>query len=94
MGEAKTFDEKNKAVSVMDAPLSRLLLVSENHPQLKADQNFRELQVCSKALRTEYLWKGRYNEEVQKYNTAVRVLPASLVASLRLQNRLCVHRSC
>jgi LemA protein len=83
-GEAKTFDEKNKAASAMDAPLSRLLLVSENYPQLKADQNFRELQVSLEGTENRIsVERGRYNEEVQKYNTAVRVFPASLVASLR-----------
>ena len=37
---AKTVDEKAQAASALEGVLSRLLVVSENYPQLKADQNF------------------------------------------------------
>src|SRR5712671_3549321 len=43
-GAAKTVDEKAQAASALEGVLSRLLVVSENYPQLKADQNFRDLQ--------------------------------------------------
>jgi LemA protein len=83
-GEAKTLDEKAKISDAMSGPLSRLLVVSENYPQLKADANFRELQVSLEGTENRIsVERGRYNEAVQRYNTAVRVFPASLVASFR-----------
>jgi LemA protein len=83
-GEAKTFEEKNQAASAMDGPLARLLVVSENYPQLKANEEFQKLHDSLEGTENRIsVERGRYNEAVQKYNTAVRVFPASLVASLR-----------
>jgi LemA protein len=83
-GEAKTVDEKAQAASALEGVLSRLLVVSENYPQLKADANFRELQVSLEGTENRIsVERERYNETVKTYNTAVRVFPASLVASLR-----------
>jgi LemA protein len=83
-GEAKTLDEKAKISDAMSGPLSRLLVVSENYPELKANQNFLDLQSQLEGSENRIsVERGRYNETVQKYNTAVRVFPASMVASLR-----------
>jgi LemA protein len=83
-GEAKTVDEKAQAASALEGVLSRLLVVSENYPQLKADQNFRDLQTQLEGTENRVaVERQRYNETVKTYNTAVRVFPASLVASLR-----------
>jgi LemA protein len=83
-GEAKTLDEKAKISDAMSGPLSRLLVVSENYPELKANQNFLDLQSQLEGSENRIsVERGRYNEVVQQYNTAVRVFPASLVASLR-----------
>jgi LemA protein len=83
-GAAKTVDEKAKAASELEGTLSRLLLVSENYPALKADQNFRDLQVeLSGTENRVAVERQRYNEIVRDYNTAVRQFPASIVASLR-----------
>jgi LemA protein len=83
-GAAKTVDEKAQAASALEGVLSRLLVVSENYPQLKADANFRELQVSLEGTENRIsVERQRYNETVKTYNTAVRVFPASLVASLR-----------
>ena len=83
-GQAKTVDEKAQAASALEGTLSRLLLVAENYPQLKADQNFRDLQVeLSGTENRVAVERGRYNETVRTYNTAVRQFPTSVVASLR-----------
>jgi LemA protein len=83
-GAAKTVDEKARTASELEGTLSRLLLVTENYPQLKADQNFRDLQVeLSGTENRVSVERQRYNEVVRDYNTAVRQFPASLVASLR-----------
>jgi LemA protein len=83
-GQAKTVDEKAQAASALDSALSRLLVVSENYPDLKANQNFRDLQVeLSGTENRVSVERQRYNEVVRTYNTAVRQFPATIVASLR-----------
>lgn len=83
-GEAKTPEEKAKTGSELEGVLSRLLVVSENYPDLKANQNFRDLQVELAGTENRVsVERERYNEVVRTYNTAVRQFPTSLVASLR-----------
>jgi LemA protein len=83
-GQAKTVDEKAQVGSQLEGVLSRLLVVSENYPDLKANQNFRDLQVeLSGTENRVAVERQRYNEVVRTYNTAVRQFPASLVASFR-----------
>jgi LemA protein len=80
---AQTLPEKTKAASEMEGALSRLLVVAENYPQLKADQNFRDLQFELAGTENRIsVERQRYNETVRAYNTRVRQLPTSLVASL------------
>lgn len=82
-GAAKTVDDKAKAASELEGALSRLMVVVENYPDLKANQNFRDLQVeLSGTENRVSVERQRYNETVRSYNTAVRQFPASLVASL------------
>lgn len=61
--------------------LQRLLMVTENYPNLKADTQFNNLMVqlegSENRISTE---RGRYNEEVQAFNTRIRQFPANLVA--------------
>jgi len=83
-GQAKTVDEKAQVGSQLEGALSRLIVVSENYPDLKANQNFRDLQVeLSGTENRVSVERQRYNEVVRTYNTAVRQFPTSLVASLR-----------
>jgi LemA protein len=68
----------------LSGALSRLLAVAENYPQLKANQNFLELQSQLEGTENRIaVERRRFNETVQDYNTAVRVFPASVVASIR-----------
>jgi LemA protein len=83
-GAAQTPEEKAKTGSELEGVLSRLLVVSENYPDLKANQNFRDLQVELAGTENRVsVERQRYNEVVRSYNTAVRQFPASLVANLR-----------
>lgn len=63
--------------------LGRLLVVTENYPDLKANQNFMELQAqlegTENRISTE---RTRYNDMVKTYNTFVRTFPSSLVAAI------------
>jgi LemA protein len=83
-GAAKTVDEKAQSATALEGALSRLLLVTENYPTLKADQNFRDLQVELAGTENRIaVERQRYNEVVRDYNTAVRQFPGSIVASFR-----------
>jgi LemA protein len=80
---AQTLPEKTKAASEMEGAIARLLVVSENYPELKANQNFRDLQFELSGTENRIaVARQRYNESVQMCNTAVRQMPTSLVAAL------------
>jgi LemA protein len=79
----RTPQEKIAANTQLDNALSRLLVVVENYPNLKANENFMRLQ--DELAGTENriaVERRRYNEVVQDYNTYIQLFPNSLVASL------------
>lgn len=80
---ASTVDDKVKAAGSMDSAISRLLLVAENYPDLKANQNFLQLQ--DELAGTENriaVERMRYNQAVRNYNVLIRVFPNNIVAGL------------
>jgi len=82
-GSAGSVDEKVKAAGALEGTLSRLLLVAERYPDLKASQNFRDLQYELSGTENRIsVERQRYNEAVRAYNTAIRRFPASMVAGL------------
>src|SRR6202049_3087045 len=75
--------EKIAANGQLDSALGRLLVVVENYPQLRSNENFLRLQ--DELAGTENriaIERRRYNEAVQDYNTFIALFPNSLVASL------------
>ncbi len=75
--------EKIAANGQLDSALGRLLVVVENYPQLKSNENFLRLQ--DELAGTENriaVERRRYNEAVQDFNTFIALFPNSLVASL------------
>lgn len=81
--KAGTVDEKVKAAGAMDSALSRLLLVVENYPNLKADQTF--LKLMDELSGTENriaVERMRYNEAVKDYNITVRRFPGNVIAGM------------
>src|SRR6266446_561969 len=75
--------EKIAANGQLDSALGRLLVVVENYPQLRSNENFLRLQ--DELAGTENriaVERRRYNEAVQDYNTFIALFPNSLVASL------------
>ena len=83
-GQARTPEQQAQVGSQLEGALGRLLLVAERYPDLKANQNFRDLQVeLSGTENRIVVERQRYNEVARSYNTAVRRFPTSVVASLR-----------
>jgi LemA protein len=82
-GEARTTDEKVGVANQMQGALGRLMLVAENYPDLKSNQNFLALQ--DELAGTENrisVERRRYNESVRAYNTAIRKFPGVIVANM------------
>jgi LemA protein len=80
---AKSPEEKIAANGQLDSALGRLLVVVENYPQLKSNENFMRLQ--DELAGTENriaIERRRYNETVQDYNTYIGLFPNNIVASL------------
>jgi len=78
---AKTPADKIAANGQLDSALSRLLVIVENYPQLKSNENFMRLQ--DELAGTENriaVERRRYNDTVQDYNTYIALFPNSLVA--------------
>src|SRR6201988_2923902 len=78
---AQTPSDKIAANGQLDGALGRLLLIVENYPQLKSNENFLRLQ--DELAGTENriaVARKRYNDSLQDYNTYVQQFPASLLA--------------
>ncbi|MEY4729205.1 MAG: LemA protein [Pseudomonadota bacterium] len=72
-----------KAQGELGSALQRLMVVSENYPQLKSDANFRELQAQLEGTENRItVARNRYIKDMQAYNTEVRVFPSNLTAML------------
>lgn len=71
------------AQSELGSALQRLLVVSENYPDLKSNQNFLALQSQLEGTENRIaVERRRFIQTVQEYNTAIRRFPTSLVASI------------
>lgn len=80
---AQTPVTKAEANGELSGALSRLLMVAENYPNLKADQNFRALQ--DELAGTENrlaVARQDYNNVVQTFNTKIKTLPTSIYAGM------------
>jgi LemA protein len=83
-GSARTVDDKVKAAGQLEGSLSRLLLVAERYPDLKANANFHDLQYELAGTENRIaIERQRYNDVARAYNTAVRQFPGSIVAAAR-----------
>ncbi|MCX8178260.1 MAG: LemA family protein [Candidatus Aenigmarchaeota archaeon] len=82
-GEAKNFDEKIKTANMLDQVLSRLLVVQENYPKLKADKSFQNIQRSIISMEHEILNERKYyNEVVRRYNVRVKLFPRNVIAKM------------
>ncbi|HET7831630.1 MAG TPA: LemA family protein [Gallionella sp.] len=83
LNDPEAFARFQAAQGQLTSALSRLLVVSENYPQLKSDQNFRDLQAQLEGTENRItVARNRYIKAVQEYNVAVRSFPTNLTAML------------
>jgi len=83
INDPQAFARFQAAQGELTSALSRLLVVTENYPQLKADQNFRDLQAQLEGTENRVtVARNRYIKAVQEYNIAVRSFPSNLTAML------------
>lgn len=81
--EARTASEQVVAANGLDGALGRLMLIAENYPELKTNQNFLALQ--DELAGTENrisVERQRYNSAAGSYNAKIRRVPANIIAGL------------
>jgi len=81
INDPEAFAKFQAAQGQLTSALSRLLVVTENYPQLKSDQNFRDLQAQLEGTENRItVARNRYIQAVQQYNVAIRTFPSNLTA--------------
>ncbi|HTO93350.1 MAG TPA: LemA family protein, partial [Bacteroidota bacterium] len=84
LNDPQAFAKFQAAQDQLGSALSRLLVVSENYPQLKSNENFLSLQTQLEGTENRItVERKRFNDIVQSYNTTIRQFPVSFIASLR-----------
>ncbi len=77
------FQKFQQAQDQLSGALSRLLVVAENYPQLKANENFLTLQAQLEGTENRIAVERRkFNEAVQEYNTSIRSFPKLITAKI------------
>ena len=83
INDTQAFAKFQQAQGELSSALSRLLVVTENYPQLKSDANFRDLQAQLEGTENRItVARNRYIKAVQEYNIVVRSFPSNLTAML------------
>src|SRR3569833_1345956 len=83
INDEQAFARFQQAQGELTSALSRLLAVSENYPQLKADALFRDLQAQLEGTENRIaVARNRYIKAVQEYNVTVRSFPSNLTAMM------------
>ncbi len=81
INDPEAFEQFQQAQGELQGALSRLLLISENYPNLRANQAFRDLQAQLEGTENRItVARNRYIQAVQEYNVTVRSFPSNLTA--------------
>ena len=81
--DAASLAQFQQAQGELSSALSRLLVVTENYPNLKSDQSFRDLQAQLEGTENRItVARGRYIQTVQDYNTYIRQFPQLITAKI------------
>ena len=83
LSDPEAFARYQQVQDNLGSSLQRLLVVTENYPELKADQNFLSLQDQLEGTENRItVARQRYNDVARKYNTKVRSFPANIIANM------------
>lgn len=83
MNDPKSFEMFQQRQGELSSALSRLMVVVEQYPQLKANENFLQLQAQLEGTENRIaVERMRFNETVQSYNIAIRKFPAAVFAGI------------
>lgn len=81
--DPNAFQQFQSAQGELGNALSRLLVTVENYPQLKANENFMQLQAQLEGTENRIaVERMKFNQTVQKYNTTIRRFPANFIAGI------------
>lgn len=86
--DASTLDEESikkyqQAQGELGSAIGRLLMITENYPDLKANENFLELQAQLEGTENRItVERQKFNEAAKEYNTTIRKFPATIFASI------------
>lgn len=82
-GKASTVEDKMKADDAMSSALSRLMVVVESYPDLKANANFGSLQNELSSTEEKISYSRQfYNDTVTMFNNSIAIFPSSIVANM------------
>lgn len=80
---AKTFEKRAKAGADLEHSLGRLFAIAENYPQLKANENFLQLQQELSAIEDRIAYSRQfYNDSILSYNNATKQFPGTFFANI------------
>jgi LemA protein len=83
INDPQAFGRFQQAQGELSSALSRLMVVVERYPELKSDQNFRDLQAQLEGTENRItVARNRYIKAVQEYNVVVRSFPSNLTAMI------------
>jgi len=83
LNDPQSFQKFQAVQGELSSALSRLLAVVENYPELKANENFLQLQAQLEGTENRIsVERKRFNETVQEYNVAIKRFPATILASI------------
>jgi LemA protein len=83
--DPKAFSQFQEAQAGMSSALSRLMVVVERYPELKANQNFQDLQHQLEGTENRInVARSRYNKAVEVFNSSIRIFPNNLTNQLLL----------
>lgn len=83
LNDPQTFERFQSAQGELSSALSRLLAVVENYPELKANENFLQLQAQLEGTENRIaVERKKFNETVQEFNTTIKRFPASMLAGM------------
>jgi len=87
--DPRSFAQFQEAQGAMSSALSRLMLVVERYPELKANQNFLDLQHQLEGTENRInVARVRYNKAVETFNTSIRIFPNNITNSLLLKLKM------